>query len=96
VRVCVPGGIVAGIDHPTYGRIHARNGIMDVPADVARDLIAHDDCFPAANKPRGADGFVCTSCNFHGYFRACGRCGGSCVRPHELTAGAAPAERSPS
>jgi hypothetical protein len=80
-RICMPQGSVAGIDHPRAGRIHARRGIADVPDDIARDLIRYDGCFPVAGKPLGAQGFICRSCGFHGYFKLCGRCGDCCERP---------------
>lgn len=80
MRVCVPQGLVGGFDHPTAGRLIARKGILNVPDDVARDLIKHDGCFPMADHPRGV-GFVCGTCDFHGYFRTCGRCGNACHRP---------------
>jgi hypothetical protein len=84
MRVCMPQGLVGGIDHPRAGRIIARNGIADVPDHIARDLIRFDGCFPAAGKPSGVDGFICVDCGFHAYYRTCGRCGGECVRPHEI------------
>ena len=76
----MPQGAVAGFDHPRVGRINARNGIVNVPDDVARDLIRFNECFPAADIPKAA-GFICDDCGFHGYFRTCGRCGGTCERP---------------
>lgn len=84
MRVCVPQGAVAGMDHDGR-RYMARNGVMIVPDDVGRHLIKFDECFPAAEMPRagGAVGFVCTSCGFHAFFRKCGRCGGDCVRPNQ-------------
>ncbi len=83
MRVCVPQGAIAGIDHGGR-RYIAKNGILTVPDHVGHDLIKHDECFPAADMPRtgGAVGFVCTSCGFHGFFRECGRCGGTCERPN--------------
>lgn len=83
MRLCMPSSAHAGIDHPRHGRVLARRGIVDVPDHVARDLIKHDECFPAASKPLGAVGFKCTSCGFETYFRTCGRCGGEAVRPGE-------------
>jgi len=83
MRICMPARAVAGIDHPTAGRIHAKSGIVDVPDHIARDLIKYDECFPAANKPRGAAGRTCQSCGFVGYFAKCGRCGGVCVKSGE-------------
>lgn len=84
MKVCVPQAAIAGIDHGGR-RYMARNGHIDVPAHVARDLVKHDECFLPSNQPKGVEGFVCTSCSFHGYFRVCGKCGGSSVRPSELT-----------
>ena len=85
MKICMPSSAVAGIDHPTYGRVHARRGIADVPDHVARDLIKFDECFAAGvGKPVArAVGFVCTACRFETYFRTCGRCGAECVRPEE-------------
>jgi hypothetical protein len=82
MRVCVPQGSVAGIDHGGR-RYLAKNGIMNVPDHVGRHLIKHDECFPAQDVPK-ADGFVCSSCGFHGYFRTCGRCQGACERPNTI------------
>lgn len=81
MRVCVPQAAVAGIDHDGK-RYFARNGVMTVPDHVGRDLIKYDECFPAADSPAKASGFVCVSCGFHGYFRTCGRCGSLCERPN--------------
>lgn len=80
MRVCVPQAAVAGIDHGGK-RYHAHNGVMTVPDDVGRALIKHDECFPAADMPTNAVGFVCASCGFHGFFKVCGRCGGEAQRP---------------
>lgn len=78
-RVCVPQGAVAGMDHGGR-RYLARGGVMTVPDHVAKDLIK-DGCFPAADIPTNAPGFVCGDCGFHGFFRTCGRCGGESHRP---------------
>ena len=80
MRVCVPQGAVAGFDHPRYGRLHARDGIMDVPDDAGRALIRYAECFPAADIPKAA-GFICDDCRFHRYFRTCGHCNSTCERP---------------
>jgi hypothetical protein len=80
VKVCVPQAAIAGIDHGGR-RYIAKDGILDVPSHVARDLVKHDECFYPANQPRGAEGFICQACGFHGFFRTCGRCGGACERP---------------
>jgi len=82
VKVCVPQAAIAGFDHGGR-RYFARDGHIDVPDDVGRHLIRHDECFAPSNQPRGAAGFVCASCSFHGFFRICGRCGGEAHRPGE-------------
>lgn len=83
MKVCMPSSAHAGIQHPSYGRIDGRRGVVDLPDKIASDLIRFDGCFPAADKPRGVVGFRCTDCGFEGYFRTCGRCGGTCTRPGE-------------
>lgn len=80
MKVCVPQGAVAGMEH-NGRRYLARNGVMTVPDDVGRHLIRNDECFPAADVPTNAAGFVCEDCGFHGFFRVCGRCQGDCHRP---------------
>lgn len=80
MKVCVPQAAVAGIDHGGR-RYLARDGHLDVPDHVARDLVRHDGCFVPSNQPRGARGFICGDCGFHGFFRTCGRCGGEAHRP---------------
>lgn len=66
-------------------RYLAKNGVMDVPDHVGRDLLK-DGCFLPADKPAAAEGFICSNCGFHGYFRTCGRCGGICERPQRKEA----------
>lgn len=88
MRVCVPQSRCAGIYHDGRRYVADKGGVMNVPDHVGRDLIKHDECFPAADMPRagGGVGFVCTTCGFHGFFRECGRCGGTCERPQQKEA----------
>jgi hypothetical protein len=75
----VPQAAVAGIDHGGR-RYLAKNGKVTVPDHAVPDLL-RDGCFPVANKPASAAGRVCVKCGFNGYFRICGRCGGTCEPP---------------
>lgn len=83
MKICTSQAAAAGWDHGGK-RYLARDGILDVPDHVARDLLK-DGCFLPSNQPRRADGFVCTDCGFHAYFRVCGKCGGRCERPTKET-----------
>lgn len=85
MRVCVPQSLCAGL---TFDGRHyaARNGVMDLPDDLARRAIKNAEAFPASRPPRGVEGFICRSCGFHALIRTCGRCGGDCVRPGDLNA----------
>lgn len=51
------------------------------PADVRALRREGYTVADAAGAPARTDGYKCADCGFKGYFKTCGRCGGTCDRP---------------
>ncbi len=84
-KLCVAQSLCAGIDAGGRRYMADRKGQVDVPDHLVSSLKRDGQLFePNLGGPR-TDGFVCEGCGFHAVFRKCGRCGGTCHRPGEVT-----------
>lgn len=73
------------VDAPSGRRYYARDyrqgGSFDMhPADAATAVRMGGAIASLAGATRRALGWRCPSCGFGSFLRACGRCGGECVR----------------
>lgn len=85
-RLCLPDSAVRGVDvqgarlGTTTSYNTGRDGTVTVDNPRHEKALRELGAFPANLGGRTSGGYTCTDCGFGSFFKACGRCGGTCEK----------------